>query len=151
LHAYSFAIVSTFGTTKGDLLIYGAFERFANNGAGDLGYWLLQDSNVGCSSTKGAVSFNGTHTVGDILLVGEFSIGGAVTTLSGFKWVGGTNQLMPLFNVTSTADCQTAPPGAAFCSRSNTAAQSPISTPWLTQDKTSTPNQLATAEFLKWE
>src|SRR6266567_831925 len=148
LHAYSFAITPTFGPRAGHLLIYGAFERFANNGAGDLGYWLLQDANVGCSSSKGAVSFSGAHTVGDILLVGEFSIGGSVTTLNAFKWVGGTS---PLLNMTSTgaADCQTAPSSANFCSRSNNAAQSPITTPWASQDKTSGPNQLATAEFFE--
>ena len=145
LHAYSFAIVPSFGPKAGHLLIYAAFERFANNGAGDLGLWLLQDPNVGCSSTKGAVSFSGAHSVGDILLVGEFSIGGTVTTLSAFKWVGGSS---PLANVTAAggADCQTSSATANFCSRSNTAS---ISTPWSTQDKTSGPNTLATAEFFE--
>ncbi len=145
LHAYSFAIMPSSGPRAGHLLVYGAFERFANNGAGDLGYWLLQDANVGCSSTKGAVSFSGAHSVGDILLVGEFSIGGTVTTLSAFEWVGGTN---PLMNVTATggADCRTAPLSANFCSRSNTGA---IPTPWSTQDKTSSSNTLATAEFFE--
>src|SRR2546426_11903698 len=38
LHSYSFAIVAPSGTPRaGDLLVYGGFERFANNGAGDLG------------------------------------------------------------------------------------------------------------------
>jgi hypothetical protein len=145
LHAYSFAIIPGMGPRAGHLLVYGAFERFANNGAGDLGYWLLQDGTVGCSSTKGAVSFTGAHTVGDILLVGEFSIGGTVTTLNAFEWVGGGS---PLLNLTATgaADCQTSPSTANFCSRSNTVS---ISTPWATQDKTSGPNTLATAEFFE--
>src|SRR5262249_23092337 len=144
-HAYSFAIVPSTGSRVGHLIVYGAFERYANNGAGDLGYWLLQDGTVGCSSTKGAVSFSGGHMVGDVLLVGEFSVGGSVTTLNAYEWVGGTN---PLMNITMTgaADCQTAPSTANFCSRSNTAS---ITTPWSTQDKTSTANNLATAEFFE--
>src|SRR2546428_7585328 len=77
LHSYSFAIVPQSGPRAGDLLVYGGFERFANNGAGDLGLWLLQDPTVACSSTKGAVSFTGAHVVGDILVVGEFSTGGS--------------------------------------------------------------------------
>src|SRR3989454_7792752 len=145
LHAYSLAIVPQSGPRMGHLLVYGGFERFTNNGAGDLGLWLLQDPTVACSSTKGAVSFTGAHVVGDILFVGEFSTGGTVTTLNAFEWVGGSS---PLMNITATggADCRTADMTGNFCSRSNTVS---ISTPWSTQDKTSGPNTLATAEFFE--
>src|SRR5438128_325180 len=145
LHAYSFAIVPQSGPRMGHLLVYGGFERFTNNGAGDLGLWLLQDATVACSSTKGAVSFTGAHVVGDVLFVGEFSTGGTVTTLNAFEWVGGNS---PLMNITATggADCRTADMTGNFCSRSNTVS---ISTPWSTQDKTSGPNTLATAEFFE--
>src|SRR2546426_1525014 len=145
LHAYSLAIVPQSGPRMGHLLVYGGFERFTNNGAGDLGLWLLQDPSVACSSTKGAVSFTGAHVVGDILFVGEFSTGGTVTTLNAFEWVGGSS---PLMNITATggADCRTADMTGNFCSRSNTVS---ISTPWSTQDKTSGPNTLATAEFFE--
>src|SRR6266571_3685765 len=146
LHAYSYAAIAPPGTSRaGDLMVYGGFERFANNGAGDLGLWLLQDPAVSCSSTKGTVSFTGVHVVGDVLLVGEFSTGGTVTTLNAFEWVGGSS---PLMNITATggADCRTSPAAANFCSRSNTLS---IPTPWPTQDKTSGPNTLATAEFFE--
>src|SRR6266852_4751636 len=149
LHSYSFAIVPQSGSRAGHLMIYGGFERFANNGAGDLGLWLLQDPTVSCSSSKGAVSFTGVHVVGDILAVGEFSTGGSVTTLNLFQWVG-ISKANPLgvMNITATggADCTVAPVTANVCARSNTG---PISTPWSTQDKTSGPNTLATAEFFE--
>ena len=151
LHSYSFAIVAPSGTPRaGDLLVYGGFERFANNGAGDLGLWLLQDPNVSCSSSKGAVSFTGAHVVGDLLVVAEFSTGGSVTTINMFQWVG-ISKATPLgvMNITNAggADCTVAPSSANICARSNTA---PISTlPWSTQDKTSGPNTLATAEFFE--
>ena len=151
LHSYSFAIVAPSGTPRaGDLLVYGGFERFANNGAGDLGLWLLQDPTVSCSSSKGAVSFTGAHVVGDLLVVAEFSTGGSVTTINMFQWVG-ISKATPLgvMNITNAggADCTVAPSSANICARSNTA---PISTlPWSTQDKTSGPNTLATAEFFE--
>src|SRR2546422_770127 len=151
LHSYSFAIVAPSGTPRaGDLLVYGGFERFANNGAGDLGLWLLQDPTVSCSSTKGAVSFTGAHVVGDLLVVAEFSTGGSVTTINMFQWVG-ISKATPLGLITITnaggPDCTVAPSSANICARSNTA---PISTlPWSTQDKTSGPNTLATAEFFE--
>src|SRR5713101_2283028 len=144
LHAYSFAIIPTSGPRAGHVLLYLGFERFANNGAGDVGVWLLQDPNVNCSSPKGAVSFSGAHTVGDVLVVGEFSTGGSVTTLSAFEWVGGSSPLSPL--PAGGTDCTVAASTANFCARSNSVS---ISTPWATQDKTSVPNTLATAEFLE--
>src|SRR2546425_2730257 len=145
LHSYSLAITPQSGPRMGHLLVYGGFERFTNNGAGDLGLWLLQDPTFACSSTKGAVSFTGSHVVGDILFVGEFSTGGTVTTLNAFELVGGSS---PLMNITATggADCRTADMTGNFCSRSNTVS---ISTPWSTQDKTSGPNTLAAAEFFE--
>src|SRR3989454_12449649 len=51
LHAYSFAAINPFPTSpdrQGHTFLYAAFERFANNGAGDIGLWLLQDPTVGC-------------------------------------------------------------------------------------------------------
>jgi len=149
LHSYSFAIIPQSGSRAGHLLVYGGFERFANNGAGDLGLWLLQDPTVACSSTKGAVSFSGAHKVGDLLFVGEFSTGGTVTTLNAFEWVG-ISKATPsgLANVTAAGglDCSSTSTSANFCAKSNTAA---ISTPWPTQDKTSGANTLATAEFFE--
>src|SRR5260370_1445197 len=51
-------------------------------------------------------------------------------------------------NITNTgaADCAVVPVTANICARSNSG---PISTPWPTQDKTSAPNTLATAEFFE--
>src|SRR6266702_4312654 len=150
LHSYSFAIIPQSGPRTGDLLVYAGFERFANNGAADLGLWLLQDSTVGCSSTKGAVSFTGAHVVGDILVVGEFSTGGSVTTLKEYQWVG-ISKAVPsgLMNITATGavDCTIASATANICARSNTGSISTL--PWSTQDKTSAANTLATAEFFE--
>src|SRR3989454_176276 len=150
LHSYSFAIVPQSGNRMGHILVYAGFERFANNGAADLGLWLLQDSTVGCSSTKGAVSFSGAHIVGDILVVGEFSTGGSVTTLKEYEWVG-ISKAVPsgLMNLTATGsvDCTIAPVSANICARSNTGSISTL--PWSTQDKTSAANTLATAEFFE--
>src|SRR3989454_37168 len=147
LHAYSFAAINPFVTSmpnrQGHTFLYAAFERFANNGAGDIGLWLLQDPNVGCSSTKGAVSFSGAHQVNDTLIVAEFSTGGSVTTLNAFRWTGSG-----LASITATggADCTTSGSGDNFCAVSNAVS---ISTPWPTQDKTSGSNTLAPAEFLE--
>src|SRR5213593_79882 len=155
LHAYSFAIRPATGNRAGHLLIYGAFERFANNGAGDLGYWLLADPTVSCSTSGATTSFTGAHTIGDLLVVGEFSTGGTVTTLSVIEWTGSGPCATPagpnlcLLTTPGNADCQLASSSDNVCARVNIASQSPITTPWSTQDNTSSANQLATAEFFE--
>src|SRR6058998_3456202 len=155
LHAYSFAIRPVNGSRAGHLLIYGGFERFANNGAGDVGYWLLADPSVSCVTSGPTTSFSGAHTVGDLLVVGEFTTGGSVTTLSVIEWTGAGPCATPagpnlcLLTTPGNADCQLASSAADICARVNVASQSPITTPWATQDKTSNPNMLATAEFFE--
>jgi len=152
LHAYSFAIRPATGNRAGHLLIYGAFERFANNGAGDLGYWLLADPTVSCSTSGATTSFTGAHTIGDLLVVGEFSTGGTVTTLSVIEWTGSGSCATPagpnlcLLTTPGNADCSVALVTDNVCAKVNTAS---ITTPWATQDKTSTANTLATAEFFE--
>src|SRR2546426_3784670 len=152
LHAYSFAIRPATGNRAGHLLIYGAFERFANNGAGDLGYWLLADPTVSCSTSGATTSFTGAHTMGDLLVVGEFSTGGTVTTLSVIEWTGSGSCATPagpnlcLLTTPGNADCSVALVTDNVCAKVNTAS---ITTPWATQDKTSTANTLATAEFFE--
>src|SRR3989442_3672061 len=152
LHAYSFAIRPATGNRVGHLLIYGAFERFANNGAGDLGYWLLADPTVSCSTSGATTSFTGAHTIGDLLVVGEFSTGGTVTTLSVIEWTGSGSCATPagpnlcLLTTPGNADCALALVTDNVCAKVNTAS---ITTPWTTQDKTSSANTLATAEFFE--
>ncbi len=151
LHTYSFAMVSQSPSTTGDIMVYAGMERFANNGAGDIGLWLLQSGSVDCNASSGkTTSFMGAHQVNDTLIVAEFSTGGTVTTINTFRWVG-ISKAFPLgvANITTAGggDCQTVGTSANICARSNTG---PISTlPWSSQDKTSTPNTLATAEFFE--
>src|SRR2546426_3915289 len=101
------------------------------------------------------MSFTGAHTVGDLLVVGEFSTGGSVTTLSVIEWTGTGPCATPagpnlcLLTTPGNADCTLASPSDNICARVNVASQSPITTPWTTQDKTSGANLLATAEFFE--
>ncbi len=150
LHAYSFGIIPLSGPRKGDTLLYGGFERFANNGAGNVGFWLLQDSTVNCPNTGKAADFMGAHETGDLLITANFTIGGSVTALRVFQWVGISKATPSGLNSTTAnigTDCSTASPSVNICARSNPASI-PV-TPWTTQDKTSSANNLATAEFFE--
>ena len=68
-------------------LYFGA-DRVAVNGSKDMGFWFFKKE---VSPDPESDQFIGEHTVGDILLLGTFTNGGASTTIRVFKWVGPGN------------------------------------------------------------
>src|SRR5262249_45607613 len=73
-----------------DVILYTGMNRFDNSGDATAGFWFFVNP-VGegaVSKTNGTGPFTGTHTNGDILLVSDFTIGGSVSTIAVYKWVG---------------------------------------------------------------
>ena len=70
--------------TSGDdnILVFGA-ERIVTNGSAFIGVWFFQDE----VSLNANGNFNGAHQVGDVLVLNEFSGGGAVANAKVFQWV----------------------------------------------------------------
>ncbi len=118
----------------GDEILYFGLERNANTGDGNVGFWFLQDGTVACeaTATSGNVAFTGNHQDGDLLVVSEFSNGGAISTINAYEWVGGAGGALDPDAVASGASCATASGGDAICARVNTGT---ITTPWLTANK----------------
>ena len=67
----------------GNRFFFGA-DRYATNGTSYIGFWLLQ----GSISRNPNGSFTGKHTVGDILILSDFTQGGGYSTIKVYKWVG---------------------------------------------------------------
>src|SRR5262245_38999028 len=67
-------------------LFFGA-DRTAVNGAKDLGFWFFKSP----VSLNPDGTFNGTHTIGDTLILSTFTNGGAATTIRVFSWAGPGN------------------------------------------------------------
>jgi len=97
-HAYAGA----YHLANSDLAIYAGMDRFANSGDATAGFWFVQDSTfalcvgpglaatgnggtVSNTSCTAAGTFVGHHFDGDILIVSDFSQGGAVSTINIFK------------------------------------------------------------------
>ncbi|GLQ30192.1 hypothetical protein [Litoribrevibacter albus] len=81
-NAYAAAYV-----VDGDLIVYFGADRFANNGDAQIGFWFFQNE-VG---TMNDGTFSGTHAIGDILVISDFSNGGDVSTIKVLEWVGDRN------------------------------------------------------------
>ena len=72
------------------ILVVGG-DRFGNDGSAFIGAWFFQNEvGLGSGGTGGASPFVGVHKNGDILILAEFTQGGAVATLKVFEWVGST-------------------------------------------------------------
>jgi hypothetical protein len=142
------AYAAAYEPAGGDEVLYFALERNGNNGASNVGFWFLQDGNVNCESPGGNTPFTGSHTTGDLLVVSEFTNGGTVSTINVYEWVGGPNGSLNPTPVASGADCETTdvPPSDEACATVNDA---PITTPWLTVNKTSVGHSLADREFFE--
>ena len=80
------AFAASYTLANGHTALYFAMDRFDNSGDATAGFWLVQDSTVGPNASGG---FNGLHTEGDLLVVSDFSQGGAVSTINIFIWHNG--------------------------------------------------------------
>lgn len=113
------------GSPSGDnILVFGA-DRFDNSGTAFIGFWFFRDSVFAAADgrfRKGPLASDAlsSHQVGDILILIEFTNGGAIATAKVFEWVGtgGSESGGTLNDITGTA-----PAGSVF-SISNSAAQS---------------------------
>ena len=102
LNAYAAKAIAPVGNSEaGDQIIYFGMDRWAVDGSTDIGFWFLKNAVVACPDTNAveacanvpAGSFAGQHAVGDILVLGTFTQGGATSQIRVFRWVGsGGNQ-----------------------------------------------------------
>ena len=117
-------------------LLYFGMEKNKDNGTNDVGFWFLQ-GNASCSAPPNThPSWTGLHTVGDVLVVSEFTNGGGVSNITAYRWVGGSS---PLTQIGTAGDCKASLGGDSMCATTNSGAKpfnTAINTPWLTADAT---------------
>ena len=84
VNAYAIAVQP--GGVGTDVYFYFGVERFDNSGTAFIGVWLFQE-NVGCDEATG--KFTGEKTTGDILILTNFTNGGAITSLEAYRFTAG--------------------------------------------------------------
>jgi hypothetical protein len=114
------AFAAAYKLSNGHIAIYFGMDRYDNSGDATAGFWFLQDSTVGIAATcsaGGGCPFTGKHTDGDLLIVSDFSTGGAVSEILVFKWVGddATGQLVQQQDLTSNATCNPVTGSSNLC------------------------------------
>ncbi len=125
--------------------IFFGMDRFDNAGDAQNGFWFFQNAiTLGSTKSGGGQNFNGVHKNGDVLVVSDFSIGGATSTISVYKWntactaagkpmASCADSSLELLGTSTTANCASATPTAAFCGIVNPSAGT--TAPWSFTDK----------------
>jgi len=72
-------------TAKHMIIVFGA-DRFANNGAAQMGFWFLQN---GVTADTPKTFTGGPHADNDILVLANFTTGGTVANVAVYKWSNG--------------------------------------------------------------
>src|SRR6266704_1459828 len=144
---HSFA--ARYATSAGQVLYFGS-DRLDNSGDAQQGFWFFQNSvGLGSNSVGGGSGFTVVHRNGDVLVISDFSNGGATSTITVYAWdttckkttgstVGTCGDANLRIKGTSTsANCATAAANDSFCGIVNPSA---ITMPWSFKDKSGTPN-----------
>ncbi len=85
------AAAMTYTNGQDELILYFAADRHARNGDAAIGFWFLQDEVVVNEETGTFTDAAGNpahHKDGDILVLSQFTNGGAVGTIEVCHWVG---------------------------------------------------------------
>lgn len=104
---------------NGDTVVYFGADRFATNGTKTMGFWFLQTA-IDLTGTNAlqcipagdgkfytATGELATHTVGDLLILADFTQGGAVGNVRILEWVGsgGSDGSLDVLFSAGAADC----------------------------------------------
>ena len=134
----------------GDLILYFGADRFANNGDAQIGFWFFKQR-VGLATDGTFVDGSGDpahHTVGDILIISDFTQGGNISTITIYEWVGtggDTNGTLDL--LFSGQDCSvTSLANDAACAIVN---DIPQPSPWPFEPKFGDSNEFPTGSLFE--
>ena len=123
-HAFAAAYES-----GGDTFVYFGLDRYANNGDAFVGFWFFKSA-VGLNANG---TFSGAHQVGDLLVLSNFTNGGAVSTIQLYEWVGSGGDTNGTLDLLATGNvCTGSPAVDKACAVANTAEITP---PWSFDDK----------------
>ncbi len=124
LHAFATIYRDTGQGNPGHLMLYFGADRYASNGDAMIGFWFFQHS-VG---PVAGGTWSGTHEVGDLLVLSDFTQGGSVPFVTVYEWVGSGGDQGSLQTLVTGADCSTFPsPSNLVCGSVNGSNQP---SPW---------------------
>jgi uncharacterized repeat protein (TIGR01451 family) len=113
----------------GHTFVYFGLDRYANNGDAFTGFWFFKG---GVGPVAGG-TFSGAHQVGDLLVLANFTNGGADSTIQLYEWVGTGGDVNGTLHLLGTGqECTGSPVDDKACAMTNSG---PITPSWTFDDK----------------
>jgi fimbrial isopeptide formation D2 family protein/uncharacterized repeat protein (TIGR01451 family) len=141
------AFAAAYTDNNGDTVAYFGLDKIEADGNNFVGFWFFKNS-VGKSGSGAAPGspFTGNHTVGDILVLANYTNGGSVAGFDVYKWVGsGGNVNGTLQTVENGGECgETANDDA--CGKTNAALEN---SPWPFQGRDTAANRFGPGTFFE--
>lgn len=132
-HAYAAAYNRP---SDGHVILVAGADRYDNSGDSTMGFWFVQDSTVGSGVTTcsagGGCSFGGKHTVGDLLIISDFSQGGPISTIAVYTWTASGAQLVTTIPNAEIGECNPITGNKDLC---GIVPDGNVSAPWAFTDK----------------
>jgi hypothetical protein len=129
-HAYAYLATDA----AGNEIVYFGADRYSNSGDSDIGFWFFKQA----ITVNPNGSFNGAHSVGDILVVSDFVGGGSNSVIEVYEWNGSGLTLLASGTNGSGGSIVNAQTGL-FCLNSDLACavanNAPTPAPWAYQFK----------------
>jgi len=114
---------------NGHTFVYFGLDRYANNGDAFTGFWFFKS---GVGPVAGG-DFSGPHSVGDLLVLSNFTNGGSTATIELYEWVGSGGDTNGTLDKLATGNvCTGSPAVDKACAVTNSG---PINPSWPFDDK----------------
>jgi len=141
------AFAAAYTDNNGDTVAYFGLDKIEADGNNFVGFWFFKNQ-VGKSGSGAAPGshFSGNHTVGDILVLANYTNGGSVANFDVFKWVGsGGNVNGTLQTVENGGECG-AEANDDACGKTNANLEN---SPWPFQGRDTAANKFGPGTFFE--
>ncbi len=131
-------------THNGDTIAYFGLDKIEADGNNFVGFWFFKGQ-VGKSGAGNAPGspFSGDHTVGDILVLANYTNGGSVAGFNVYKWVGSGGNVNGTLQIVKTGvECGVAADDEA-CGKTNAGLEN---SPWPFQGRDTAANKFSVTD-----
>jgi uncharacterized repeat protein (TIGR01451 family) len=142
---------AAYTNTNNHIIAYFGLDKWEADGDNFVGFWFFKGkvAPAGDGSTSSGDPFSGSHQVGDILVLADYTNGGGVATFNVYKWVGSGGNVAPahtLQTVASGVPCTGGASSDDACAVTNTDT---VAAPWAFDGRDGAPGEFPAGTFFE--
>jgi uncharacterized repeat protein (TIGR01451 family) len=139
-HAYAASYVQ-----DGHTFVYFGLDKLAVNGDSNVGFWFFKNG-IHLTGGPDTGGFAPVHSVGDLLVLSQFTNGGDISVIDLYEWVGSGGSDGAVNRIATGNGCTGSPAVDRACAVANT---EPEAAPWSYHPKSGPDDIFPTASFFE--